>query len=117
MGMDVAPESLPKDIPGQAMELWLAGRKQEALGLLYRGAISRLIETARLEIAESDTESDCLRRVAAGSPVYEGYFGGLTRVWMRLAYARITPHDQEVGELCSAWPFASPAAPAGRRPA
>jgi hypothetical protein len=105
MGMDVAPESLPPDIPTAAMELWRVGRRQEALSLLYRGAISRLIDGSGVEIAESDTESDCVRRVAAEAAPHADYFGGLTEAWMRLAYGRSTPEDEIMKDLCSRWPF------------
>lgn len=105
MGMDVAPESLPKDIPTAAMELWRVGRRQEALGLLYRGAISRLIEINNVEIAESDTESDCMRRVAAEAATHATYFRGLTDAWMLIAYGRMSPRDEAMEELCQRWPF------------
>ncbi len=106
MGLDVAPESMPGDIPGAALELWRVGRRQEAMSLLYRGTISKLIATGNVEIEESDTESDCLRRVRTGAEVHAGYFSGLTDAWMRLAYARLTPADPEMEALCTTWPFA-----------
>ncbi|MCW1886276.1 DUF4129 domain-containing protein [Luteolibacter flavescens] len=112
MGMDVAPESLPKDIPTAAMELWRVGRRHEAMSLLYRGTISRLIETGGVEIAESDTESDCLRRVEAEAAAHSGYFGGLTDAWMTLAYGRRAPQDERMQELCATWPFSSERRPA-----
>lgn len=105
MGMDVAPESLPKDIPTAAMELWRVGRRQEALGLLYRGAISRLIEGNNVEIAESDTESDCMRRVTAEAATHAPYFRGLTDAWMLIAYGRVAPRDEAMVDLCQRWPF------------
>ncbi len=106
MGMEVAPESLPPDIPAASMELWRVGRRQEAMSLLYRGTISRLIATGGVEIAESDTESDCLRRVTAEAAAHAGYFSGLTETWMRLAYGRSAPPDEAMQELCVSWPFA-----------
>ncbi len=105
MGMAVAPESLPRDIPGAAMDLWRVGRRQEAMSLLYRGTISKLIEIAGVEIAESDTESDCLRRVEAEAAAHAGYFGGLTAAWMMLAYGRNAPPDEAMQELCDRWPY------------
>jgi len=106
MGMEVSPESLPKDIPSAALALWRSGRHHEALGLLYRGAISMAIDVGRVEIQESDTEGDCVRRVErAGAAAHPEYFRGLTRVWMALAYAELTPRDPEVESLCRAWPF------------
>jgi hypothetical protein len=112
MGLAVTPESLPGDIPGAVWGLWQQGRRHEALGLLYRGTISRVIEHGRVPIHEADTEGDCLRRVEeAGEVAFPGYFTGLTRVWIRLAYAGEVPRDDEVAALCHEWPFA------GRRPA
>jgi hypothetical protein len=106
MGMDVSPDTLPADIPAAAWLLWQQGRQQEALGLLYRGAISRVMELGRVEIHESDTEGDCLRRVEqAGAAVHPDYFRGITGMWIRLAYAGISPADSEVQALCQQWPF------------
>ncbi len=108
MGLAVTPESLPGDIPGAAWALWQEGRRHEALGLLYRGTISRVIEHGRVAIHEADTEGDCLRRVEqAGAVAFPEYFGGLTRTWMRLAYAAQAPGDEEVAALCREWPFAA----------
>jgi hypothetical protein len=106
MGMDIAPETLPADIPGAAWQAWQAGRHHEALSLLYRGAIGAFVTQAHLEIDEGDTESDCLRRVGILGPTREGsYFAGLTNLWLRLAYGRRSPEDHEVQALCRDWPF------------
>ncbi|MBX3743438.1 MAG: hypothetical protein KF712_20805 [Akkermansiaceae bacterium] len=106
MGMEVTAESLPKDIPTAAWALWTAGRRHEALALLYRGTISKVIDVARVEIQESDTEGDCLRRVVdAGSIAHPDYFKGLTGAWMKLAYAAQEPPEMEVRALCEGWPF------------
>jgi hypothetical protein len=106
MGMDVSPETLPQDVPTAAWALWQGGRHQEALGLLYRGSISRVMELGRVEIQESDTEGDCLRRVTqAGATMHPDYFKGITGLWMKMAYAGICPADAEVQKLCGQWPF------------
>ena len=106
MGMVVTPESLPADLPGEAWQLWRAGRRREALALLYRGAISRAIATGGAEILESDTEGDCLRRVEhAGPAAHPAYFHTLTGAWIRLAYAGHCPADGDVEALCHQWPF------------
>jgi hypothetical protein len=106
MGLEVSPETLPDDIPSAALALWRQGCHREALGLLYRGAISRVIELARVEIRESDTEGDCLRRVEqAGAEARPDYFRGITGAWTRLAYAGRPPEDVEMEALCHQWPF------------
>ena len=106
MGLAVSPSTLPTDVPAAAWLLWQQGHHQEALGLLYRGAISRVIELGRVEIHESDTEGDCVRRVEqAGATVHPDYFRGITGMWIRLAYAGVSPADSEVQALCQQWPF------------
>nr|WP_246417928.1 DUF4129 domain-containing protein [Haloferula luteola] len=105
MGMDVRESSLPDDVAKAAWAAWLGGRRQEALALLYRGAISWMIRVPGVEIAESDTEMDCLRRVHDAGVVEAGYFEDLTQVWSRLAYARREPEDRVVEGLCHRWPF------------
>jgi hypothetical protein len=106
MGMAVTPESLPPDLPESVWTLWQAGRHHEALALLYRGTIARLIDRASVEIHEADTEGDCLRRVEdAGPAAHPDYFKGLTRWWIRLAYAGQAPADEVVRGLCQDWPF------------
>jgi hypothetical protein len=106
MGLEVSPHTLPADVPGAAWVLWQEGRCQESLGLLYRGSISRVMESGRVEIHESDTEGDCVRRVdQAGAAVHPEYFRGITGAWIRLAYAGVSPADTEVRALCLQWPF------------
>lgn len=106
LGMEVSPDTLPSDVPTAAWALWQNGHHQEALGLLYRGSISRVMEIGRVEIHESDTEGDCMRRVEAAGPVaHPDYFRGITGMWIRLAYAGISPADSEVEVLCAQWPF------------
>lgn len=106
MGMEVSSDTLPTDIPAAAWALWQQGRHQQSLGLLYRGSISRVMELGRVEIQESDTEGDCMRRVdSAGQVAHPGYFRGITRAWIRLAYAGISPPDTDVQLLCQQWPF------------
>lgn len=108
MGLAVTPESLPADIPGTVWDWWQQGRRQEALGLLYRGTISRVIEHGRVPIEEADTEGDCLRRVElAGAAAFPEYFGGVTRVWIRSAYGGQAPGDEAVAALCRDWPYAA----------
>ena len=106
MGMEVSTTSLPEDIPTVAWSLWQQGRHQEALALLYRGSISRVIEIGRVEIQESDTEGDCMRRVeSVGQAAYPDYFRSITGAWTRLAYAGVITADAEVHTLCQQWPF------------
>ena len=106
LGMEVSPESLPDNVPGAAWALWQQDRPHAALGLLYRATISQVIQAGRVEIQESDTEGDCLRRVEqAGAAAQPEYFRGIAGAWSRLAYAGLCPEDREVEALCRQWPF------------
>lgn len=105
MGMEVGEETLPDDVAASALRAWREGRGQEALGLLYRGAISWMIGDGGVGIAESDTESDCLRRVRDAGLRQGSYFESLTAVWMQLAYGRELPGNAAVERLCAEWPF------------
>ena len=108
MGMEVAPETLPADVPTTVWALWRQGRQQAAMGLLYRAAISCAIDVGRVEIQESDTEGECLRRVKQAGPSAQAeYFHRLTAAWIRLAYAGLCPEDGEIETLCVQWPFAA----------
>lgn len=105
MGMEVTPESLPEDVATTALQAWREGRHHEAMSLLYRGAISWMIRHGGVEIAESDTENDCLGRVDRAGAGHAGYFSDLTGEWVRLAYARELPTNDRVESLCGNWPF------------
>jgi hypothetical protein len=106
MGMEVAAESLPADVLAAARRMWAAGSHLQAMSLLYRGALSWWIERAGVEIIESDTEGDCLRRVMLSDHVQAPYFAALTESWIRGAYAKELPGQSVWEDLCSRWPFA-----------
>lgn len=110
-GMEITPESLPDDVISTARHLWSQGQEKEALGLLYRASIGWLVEEDVVEIQESDTELDCVRRMkrekgSSLTPIFEK----LTRHWMGAAYGGRFPADHQMEEVFTNWPFQ------GRRP-
>lgn len=107
MGMNMTPESLPSDIPTSAWELWSAGDRHGALGLLYRGSLSWMVGVAELPIRESDTESECLGHAQKLDPQsgQPGYFASLTNAWMGAAYGLVFPADDEMQSLCQLYPY------------
>lgn len=112
MGLDIARESLPDDIVSAARSAWQAGHVREALSLLYRGSLSRLVEQRRLPIRSSDTEDDCLMKVAnLGDATVTDFFRELTLIWVRAAYAGVEAGAAEFDRLCRAWPFINGPAP------
>lgn len=118
MGMEVAPESLPEDVPQAAWRLYEAGRHMEALRLLYRGSLSWLIDRASLPVHESDTEGDCLRHThTLPDKPRAAFFESLTGAWIMCAYAGSPPGPAPMRQFCDAYPFSlrqklSPSTPA-----
>ncbi|HJV22194.1 MAG TPA: DUF4129 domain-containing protein [Holophagaceae bacterium] len=112
-GLDVRPESLPPDVPAEALARFRTGDARGALALLYRGALAALLHRHRLEIPASATEGDCLR---AALPVLGADRGEalrrLTGAWVRMAYRGEVPAEADLLELCAAWrgAFGGPAA-------
>lgn len=99
--MDIRPEALPDDIGAAARILWDAGEQRDALALLYRGMLSRLVHVHRLPIRESSTEGDCLALAAARMPAGRSdYLASLVRSWQRLGYGHETVENETVYRLC-----------------
>ncbi|MEM0897094.1 MAG: hypothetical protein AAGJ79_09405 [Verrucomicrobiota bacterium] len=108
LGMKIGVDSLPSDIVGAAKAAWEEGKAKEALSLLYRGAISWFVDVAETPIEESDTESDCVRRVrSAGDHEREiRYLEELTGQWIGVAYGRSAPEEHAMRGLLDKWPYA-----------
>lgn len=102
-GLDIRPESLPDDVAGAALKLLERGQARDALGLLYRGALSHLAHQERIPFARGDTEGDCLLRVTRAGSAHRSYFAKLTRSWQSVAYAHIAPTPDEGAALCAHW--------------
>ena len=103
-GLDVSPQSLPTDVPAQVMRIWGEGGYREALSLLYRASLSRLIDQYELAFRASHTEAECAALVTAyGNDSLSDYFWQLTNVWRRLAYGHLTPESEIIQRLCDGW--------------
>ncbi len=103
-GLDVTPESIPRDVPAAVMRLWQNQQPREALGLLYRAALSRLLERHKLAFRASHTEAECATLVKAhGNLGLSDFFNGLTDTWQRLAYGHEVPEADVVDDLCRRW--------------
>jgi hypothetical protein len=94
-GMDLAPEKLPADIGAAAAALAREGKLREALGLLYRGALSELVHKRGVQLLVSHTEGEAVR--LAKIP----YFGALVDAWQQCAYARRAPQADDVVRLAN----------------
>lgn len=102
-GLEVAPESLPDDVASEAERLW-AEHPREALGLLYRALLSRLLHDFRLPLKGSHTEGEVLQLVQRLDQDELSRFSAvLTRHWQNLAYGHLTPPDNLKRGLCEGW--------------
>ena len=105
LGMDVRPQSLPVDIGGEASKLWQQGKQREALSLLYRGSLARLVMRNRIALQPGHTEGDILTLVYGQiSREKTDYLAHLTAAWQAAAYAHRPPDDAVVMALCERWP-------------
>ncbi len=105
LNLDIREISLPDDIGLAAQQLWQQGKQREALALLYRASLSRLVHRHKLLVNKGSTEGDCLRRVKKlrVENVYD-YFKRLTSAWQAMAYAHLPPAETEFGKLSQTWP-------------
>jgi hypothetical protein len=101
------PEPLPQDWLSAATKSWQAGERRAALSLLYRGGLSAVSDSGGIDIPESATEMECLRRaerIKANNDVSSQaaeFLEVVIHAWLRQAYAR-SPVDQESFEdLCA----------------
>ena len=92
-GMALAPEKLPADVAAAAAALAAEGKLREALGLLYRGALSDLVHRQGLMLLASHTENEVL------SLSKSNYMKELIDLWRHCAYGRHQPGRVEVEQL------------------
>jgi hypothetical protein len=103
-GLDVRPGSLPADVVAAARQAAAAGRIDEALSLLYRGALVVLIHRRQVDFRAGDTEGDCLDRVHDHlADDARRHFAELLAAWQAAAYAHRQPPPAAVERLCADW--------------
>lgn len=110
-GLDVRPDSLPRDIAAAARQLLAQGEQVAALSLLYRGALAMLIHVRGVDFQPGDTEGDCQHRIRGYlDRADEHYFVELLAAWSLAAYAQTPPSHARLETLCQDWPshFAVP---------
>jgi hypothetical protein len=102
-GLQISPDSLPADIAGTAEQLW-PEQPREALSLLYRGLLSRLLSDYALPLKNADTEGQVLAHINSLRQAPLSEFGSLlTHHWQNLAYGHRAPPEQVRTELCQRW--------------
>ncbi len=104
-GMDLRPESLPQDIGASAKTLVEKNDIRGALSLLYRGALSVLINKDMLKVNEGHTESEILSIARPKlNDQRKSYLGQLTSQWILTAYGHKTSPSELALQLCDHWP-------------
>lgn len=102
-GLDLTPQSLPDDIAASAEQLWQT-QPRAALGLLYRGLLSRLLHDFDLTLKPADTEHQVLLRVEQlQRPELLSFSRALTLHWQNMAYGHRVPAAHLQQELCDGW--------------
>ncbi|RML94181.1 DUF4129 domain-containing protein [Pseudomonas savastanoi] len=103
LGLQVNAESLPDDVAGRAEQLW-SSQPREALSLLYRALLSRLLNDYRLPLKSADTEAQVLAHIAAlNQPLLSEFSHDLTMHWQNLAYGHRLPPAHARQQLCDGW--------------
>ena len=95
-GMALAPEKLPADVAAAAAALAAEGKLREALGLLYRGALSDLVHRRGVMLLASHTENEVL---GLSPKQTQNYLQDLIELWRHCAYGRRQPGRAEVERL------------------
>ncbi|WP_247267986.1 MULTISPECIES: DUF4129 domain-containing protein [Pseudomonas] len=102
-GLDLSPQTLPDDIAASAEQLWQT-QPRAALGLLYRGLLSRLLHDFALTLKPADTEHQVLLRVEQlQRPELLAFSRTLTQHWQNMAYGHRVPAAHLQQELCDGW--------------
>ena len=99
--LDIRPESLPADVPGAVRVLWQRGQTREALSLLYRGALSRLVHEHDVPVRASSTEGECATLASRHLGTESGAFvARLIGLWQLAVYGARLPEDEAVLAVC-----------------
>ncbi|AJQ97096.1 hypothetical protein [Gynuella sunshinyii] len=102
--LDIREQSLPDELVTEAVSLWQRQAYREALALLYRGGLSRLVNQHDLRLSRGATEEDCVALVTTReSRELSTYFAQLTQAWQTQAYAHQQPESVLFNQLCKQW--------------
>jgi hypothetical protein len=103
-GMPITPDSLPEDINSAIRQLLESKQIRQALSLLYRASLARLVHDCQLRIPDSATEGECRALVEAKRPRQDSeHFGSLTKLWIGCAYGHFDPTAEQILALAENW--------------
>lgn len=102
--LDIRPQSLPLEVGVAAWQLWQQGQQREALSLLYRATLSRLVHQHAVPVQASSTEHEVMELVQHRLQAQPRDFVlQLVRIWQRGVYGAHMPDDAQVQALCAAF--------------
>lgn len=105
-GLDLSKESLPDDVMYNVREFLNKNEIRNALSLLYRGTLVKLVNEFSLKIPKSATENECVKLVMLKREKAEiKFFKKLTEAWLTMAYGNILPEREMLEEVCQNWEF------------
>ena len=120
-GLDIRPESLPDDVAAHALAALEQDNLRDALSLLYRATLSKLLGSIDTDLAPGATESECLRALqialqASNTTLTEQpprrstnnhpgflFLQTLTPLWISTAWAHRPPAREEIRALALQW--------------
>lgn len=103
-GGELTADQLPDDIVAEVRKAWHAGRKREALSLLYRGSVFAAVKQHGVRLPRSATEGSCVRAVSAQMETsHANFFRRVVQLWVRCAYGNQDPDDDAMLPLCDEW--------------
>jgi hypothetical protein len=99
--LDIRPQSLPPHIGETVLRLWREDLHRQALSLLYRGALSRLVHQHAIPIKAASTEEECIALTSARLDIEHATFvQQLITVWQRATYGSQLPNSDALEQLC-----------------
>jgi len=103
-GLDVKKNSMPEDVVKSARVLWDADEHRQAVALLLRASLIKLLHEHHCFFLDSDTEAEYCERLEKQVPQkLSQYMHLLVQVWQQVAYAHRVPADGVFNSLCQQW--------------
>lgn len=103
-GLDVKKTSLPEDVVETAKTLWQTGQQRQAVAMLLRASLIKLLHEHQCVFQDSDTEMECCAQIAQQAPKkISDYMHALVQVWQQLAYGHKAPTEDVFNTLCQQW--------------
>jgi hypothetical protein len=99
--LDIRPQSLPPQIAEAVLRLWQEGQHRQALSLLYRATLSRLVHQYAVPIKAASTEGECIALADTRLDTERSALvQQLVTAWQRATYGSQLPSSHTLKQLC-----------------